>query len=89
MDLARKLSPIEYVRKDVPPVLTLHGTADMTVPYEHGVRLTKALRDLGADAEMISVPDAGHGFPKEKLEQLYKQIYEFARRRGVLKGGRP
>jgi dipeptidyl aminopeptidase/acylaminoacyl peptidase len=86
MDLARRVSPIEYVRKDVPPILTIHGTADATVPYDHGVRLTKALRDAGADAEMISVPDGEHGFPPEKMDQLYKQqIFDFARRRGVLK----
>jgi acetyl esterase/lipase len=86
MELARRVSPITYVRKDVPPVLTLHGTADMTVPYEHGVQLTKALRDAGADAELIAVADAGHGFPKEKLDQLYQQIFDFATRRDILRG---
>jgi Dipeptidyl aminopeptidases/acylaminoacyl-peptidases len=46
-ELARRLSPMTYIRKDVPPILTIHGNADETVPYEHGVSLTKALRDAG------------------------------------------
>lgn len=85
LPLARRVSPMTYVRKDVPPVLTIHGTADPTVPYEHGVQLTKALRDAGADAEMIAVPEGQHGFPPEKLAQLWPQIFEFATRKGILK----
>jgi acetyl esterase/lipase len=85
MDLARRVSPISYVRKDVPAILTIHGTADLTVPYDHGVRLTKALRDVGADAEMISVADAGHGLPMDKQGQIYKQIFEFVKRRRIVR----
>jgi acetyl esterase/lipase len=85
MELAARVSPVTYVRRVVPPVLTLHGTADETVPYEHGVRLTRLLREAGATAELISVPDGKHGFPKEKLDQLYPQIWDFLTRVGVLK----
>jgi acetyl esterase/lipase len=88
MELARRVSPVSYTRKDVPAVLTIHGTADETVPYEHGVRLTRELRDAGADAEMISVPEGQHGFPKEQLDALYVQIFEFVARRGILKDDR-
>ena len=88
MELARRVSPISHVRKDAPAVLTIHGTADETVPYEHGVRITKMLRDAGADAEMISVSEGKHGFPKEKMDQLYVQIFEFLSKRGILKGDR-
>jgi len=85
MELARRVSPLTYVRKDVPPILTIHGTADQTVPYEHGVRLTKELRDAGADAEMISVPEGRHGFTPEQMASLWPQIFEFCRRRGIFK----
>ncbi len=80
VDLARRVSPMTYVRKDLPPILTLHGDADPTVPYEHGVKLTKALVDIGARAEMITVPGGKHGFPKEKLDELYPFIFEFLSR---------
>ena len=81
--LARRVSPMTYVRKDVPPVLTLHGDADATVPYEHGVNLTKALKDAGAVAEMISVPKGAHGVPKETLDTIYPRIFEFLALHGV------
>ncbi len=37
--LASRLSPLSYIRGDLPPVLTLHGDADPVVPYEHAERL--------------------------------------------------
>jgi len=77
MELARRVSPMTYVRKDLAPILTLHGDADPTVPYEHGTKLTKALVDAGAKAEMITVPGGKHGFPKETLDELYPRIFAF------------
>lgn len=84
LELARRVSPITYVRRDLPPILTIHGDADDTVPYVHGARLTKALTDAGAVAEMISVPGGKHGFPSEKLDELYPQIFAFLAKHGVL-----
>jgi acetyl esterase/lipase len=83
-DVARRVSPLTYVRKDVPAILTIHGTADQTVPYDHGVNLTRKLREAGADAEMISVPDGKHGFSKEQMSGLYDQIFDFLRKREIL-----
>jgi len=83
-ELARRVSPMTYVRKDVPPVLTLHGDADATVPYQHGVAITKALNDAGAVAEMIPVPKGIHGFPKETQDELYPKIFEFLKKHGAM-----
>lgn len=83
--LAGLVSPLTYVRKNLPPILTIHGDADPTVPYEQGVRLTKALRDAGAQAELVSVPGGRHGFPKETLDRLYEQnVWPFLKKCGVL-----
>jgi len=82
--LARRVSPMTYVRKDVPPVLTLHGDADATVPYEHGVNITKALTLAGAHAEMIPVPKGIHGFPRETQDLLYPKVFEFLKKHGVM-----
>jgi acetyl esterase/lipase len=83
LKLAGRVSPMTYVRKGLPPILTLHGDADQTVPYEHGVKLTKALVDIGDQAEMITVPGGRHGFPKEKLDELYPNIFAFLKKSGV------
>lgn len=85
LELARRVSPMTYVRKNVPPVLTIHGDADPTVPYEHGVRLTRALRDAGADAELISIRGGKHGgFSEEQMAWIYQEIFRFLQARRIL-----
>ncbi len=83
-ELARRVSPITYVRKGLPPVLTVHGDSDKTVPYAHGAKLTKALREAGDDAELLTVPGGGHGFPPERLKPIYVDVFAFLARRGIL-----
>jgi dipeptidyl aminopeptidase/acylaminoacyl peptidase len=84
LELARRVSPVTYVRKDLPPILTVHGDADATVPYEHGTRLTRMLREQGADAELLAVRGGGHGFPPEKLTEIYVDVFAFLKRHGIL-----
>jgi len=85
LELARRVSPMTYVHKGLPPILTIHGDADETVPYEHGVKLTKALRDAGDDAELVSVPGGKHGFPKAKEDDIYEHdIWPFLKKHGIL-----
>jgi acetyl esterase/lipase len=85
LELARRVSPMTYVRAGLPPILTLHGDADQTVPYEHGARLTKALQDKGVDAQLITVAGGQHGFPKEKWNELYPQIFTWLKSHGILR----
>ena len=60
--LYRKASPIEYVTKDDPPVLMIHGTADFIVPIIHSENMLKKLQDAGVRAELITVKGEGHGW---------------------------
>jgi acetyl esterase/lipase len=83
-ELAKRVSPMTYVRKDLPPILTLHGDVDKTVPYEHAVNLTRELKAAGADARLITVSQAGHGFPKATLDDQFEHIFLFLKEKGVL-----
>jgi acetyl esterase/lipase len=84
-ELSRKVSPVAWVRKAAPPVLTIHGDADTVVPYEHGVDITKELRNAGSDAEMIPIHQGGHGnFAPEQFAEIYAQIFNFLERRKIL-----
>jgi acetyl esterase/lipase len=84
-ELARRLSPMTYVRKDLPAILTIHGDADETVPYDHGYKLTKAIREAGGEAQLISVPQGKHGFTKEQWTGLLAQTFAFLKARGILR----
>lgn len=64
MKLARQASPANYVTKDAPPILSIHGTADNIVFPTQAKRITDAYKDKGAQADLILVPDTGHGAPE-------------------------
>lgn len=85
MELARRVSPMTWVRRGTPPVLTIHGDEDPTVPYEHGVRLTRALREAGSDAELLSIRGGKHGgFSEAEMARIYREIFRFLEVRGIL-----
>jgi len=83
MELARRVSPITYVRKGLPPILVLHGDADPTVPYEQSVTLVKALKNAGDDAELLTVPEGRHEFTPEEMTQLWPQIFQWLKKRKI------
>ncbi len=83
LELARRLSPITYVRKGLPPILVLHGDADPTVPYEQSVTLVKALKGAGDDAELITVPEGRHGFTPAEMAQLWPRIFRWLKKHKI------
>ena len=57
----RNVSPINYVRKDMPPFLLIHGTADTLVPFDQSVQMCRKILEVGARGELYPVQGAGHG----------------------------
>jgi acetyl esterase/lipase len=83
-ELAKRVSPITYVRKGLPPILTLHGDMDKTVPYEQGANLARELKKAGADAQLITISGGGHGFPQTTLDDQFEHIFAFLKEKRVL-----
>ncbi len=85
-DLARRVSPLSYVRKGLPPILTLHGDADPVVPYSHGVRLQEALTKVVSPSRLHTIPKGEHGgFSREETLKAYLVIQEFLQQYNLLK----
>ena len=83
--LARKVSPINHVNEDAPSVLIVHSEADGVVPYEQSVQLADALRESGADVELLTFPDAVHGFFTEQEQRVLEAaVFGFLERIGLL-----
>ena len=56
----RNASPINYVHRDEPAILILHGTDDKLVPYEQAELLADALDKVGAPYHFHTVVGGGH-----------------------------
>jgi acetyl esterase/lipase len=85
-ELAKRVSPLTYIRKQVPPILTVHGTADSSVPYPHAVRLTEALNAAGSRVALVTVAGGDHGFPKAQTDEIYdRYVWPFLSEAGVLR----
>jgi acetyl esterase/lipase len=76
-ELAKRVSPMSYVRKDIPPLITVIGAND------HGLagnqKLVDQLKAAGADAQIHVVDGAGHGFntPATAWPDAEKTIFDF------------
>ncbi|MHB8839213.1 MAG: alpha/beta hydrolase fold domain-containing protein, partial [Gemmatimonadaceae bacterium] len=58
---ARRLSPLRWIRPGLPPVITVHGDRDATVPVDHARRLHAALDSARVANELVILPGADHG----------------------------
>ncbi len=84
-ELARRVSPLTYARRDLPPILTIHGDADPIVPYSNATKLRDALTSAGAPNQLHTVPGGGHGnFKPDDRVKIYIAIREFLARYHVM-----
>ena len=58
----KEISPVDNVRKGVPPTILFHGTADKTVPFANAQAFQKAMKEAGNRCELVPFEGAGHGF---------------------------
>lgn len=78
VELAKRLSPMTYVHAGGPPVLTIHGDADPTSPYEYAGRLHEALTKAGVANELVTIPAGKHGgFTEEETMKIYAAMTSF------------
>jgi len=55
-------SAVEFVTKNTPPTLMIHGKNDVLVAYEHSQRLELKLKAAGVKYYWLKLPWATHGF---------------------------
>ena len=68
-ELYKKGSPITYLDAKDPPMLLVHGTADVTVPLSQSETYLKIAKEKGAPCVLEVIPDAPHTFdlqPKQR-----------------------
>jgi len=85
-ELARQVSPINYVRAGLPPIITIHGDEDNVVPYDQALRLHAALDKVGVPNQLVTIHGAKHGgFNRQDLVHSFVTIREFLRKNKIFK----
>lgn len=80
-DLIKLVSPITYIRADLPPIITIHGDADPLVPYSHAVRLHEGLDKAKVPNQLFTVKKGDHGdFSVKDSIEAYKAIFKFLKK---------
>lgn len=75
LDVAKEASPVTYVSAESPPILSIHGRADVTVVYKHTEMLDAALRRAGSTSLVIPLIGAGHNIPR--LPEIEQRVWQF------------
>lgn len=83
VELARSVSPMTYVRHDLPPIFIVQGSDDNTVPTEQSIRLHDALDMDGVPNEIDMVPNAKHGLSREQWGPADEKIFAFLKAHGI------
>jgi len=60
--LGREISPIYFVRSNLPPILIMHGDADKLVPIYQARAFVKRCEELGSPAKLITREGKSHGW---------------------------
>jgi acetyl esterase len=69
-------SPIDNVRRDMPPFLLIHGTEDRLVPFEQSTAMCNRMRAAGASCQIYPVEGAGHGIRWWESSPRFRTAYK-------------
>lgn len=72
-----KRSAVYWPEKLNAPLLIMHGKRDIKVSYKQSLELSKKLKELGKDHELIIFPKGNHGLTKNKPERDAKILAWF------------
>ena len=90
VEIARRVSPLTYVRPGLPPIISIQGDQDPTVPYAHSVRLQDALKKVKVDGELVTIPGGRHGgFTRAENQRAHAAVRAFLARHGLLPAPNP
>jgi acetyl esterase/lipase len=74
-------SPLYWVTPNAAPTLCIHGTEDKYVAHEQAVWLIDKLKAADVEAELLTLPGAGHGFKGEDAVKADEALLAYFDRR--------
>jgi len=86
-EMARLVSPVTWARVGLPPIITIHGDSDPSVPYSQALKLRDALNAVHARNQLVTIPGGKHGgFTPEERIRAYAEIRTFLGTAGLPMG---
>jgi acetyl esterase/lipase len=80
----RSLSPVTYVNKDNPPILSIHGSADPVVLPGQSELLHNTLDEKGVPNKLVMIPGKKHGnFSGQERTDIFNEIWKFLESNGI------
>lgn len=77
-------SPLTYLTKNAPPIITIHGDLDVSARYDQAVLLHGELEKMGLSNEFITIKGKKHGnFSKEEMTMIFGEIWAFTKGLGI------
>jgi acetyl esterase/lipase len=70
-------SPLYWITPNAAPTLCVHGTEDKYVNYEQATWLVDRLKASMVEAELLTLPGAGHGFKKDDAKKADEAMLAF------------
>ncbi|MEQ8241435.1 MAG: alpha/beta hydrolase [Cyclobacteriaceae bacterium] len=85
---AKSLSPINYLSKNSPPIISIQGTNDPFIPMEASEILHETCSNIGIKNKLVKIEGKGHGnFTAEERTHIYNEIWKFLEDIGVKTSG--
>ena len=63
-DRYHEMSPVNYLKKNSPPLLMIQGDGDTTIPVKQAFRMQEAVKSVPAPVEFMIIKNAGHNWRK-------------------------
>jgi acetyl esterase/lipase len=85
--IARRVSPLFHVRRNMPPVMSVHGLLDGTVPHTQAERLHQVLDEAGVPNRLLTLATGDHEglFEREDVRRMIlTAIMDFLRTHHVV-----
>lgn len=85
---AKSLSPINYLSKNSPPIISIQGANDPFIPIEASEILHETCKNIGIKNKLVRIKGKGHGnFSAEERTYIYDEIWKFLEETGIRTSG--
>jgi acetyl esterase/lipase len=85
-EIAKRVSPLTYIRAGLPPVISIQGDADPVLPYAQDVRLHRALDEAHVPNRLVTIAGGKHGeFSDAEMSRAYAEIRAFLDKQTIIR----